>query len=78
MTDRNKITEIISNVLRQNNGRTVIFNIVTKNNSRIDGLLFKEIRDKLYFASINGASLIIDPDEIKEIRYYAYGGGIRE
>jgi len=72
MTDRNKITEIISNVLRQNNGRTVIFNIVMKNNARIDGLLFKEIRDKLYFASTNGASLIIDPDEIKEIRYYAY------
>ena len=72
MADRNKITEIISNVLRQNNGRTVVFNIVMKNNARIDGLLFKEMRDRLYFASVNGTSLIINPDEIKEIRYYAY------
>jgi len=72
-TDRNQITKIIKNVLEQNSGKAVVFNIITKDRVKIDGLIFKEMSDKLLFRGINGISLAIDPDEIKEIRYYAYG-----
>ena len=73
--DRNQITKIIKNVLGQSGGKTIIFNIVMRNRVKIDGLIFKEVGDKLLFTSLNGSSLIIDPNEIKEIRYYAYERG---
>jgi len=74
-TDMNQITKIINNVLGQNGGKKIIFNIVMKNNVRVDDLIFKEVGNKLFFTSLNGASLIIDPNEIKEIKYYAYEHG---
>jgi len=73
--DRNQITKIIKNVLGQSGGKTIIFNIVMRNRVKIDGLIFKGVGDKLLFTSFNGSSLIIDPNEIKEIRYYAYERG---
>jgi len=74
-TDSNQITKIIKNVLGQNSGKRIIFNIIMKNRVRIDGVIFKEVGDKLFFTSLNGASLIINPNEIKEIKYYAYEQG---
>jgi len=52
-----------------------LFNLVTKDKAKISDLIFEEAGDRLVFRTTNGILFIIEPDEIEEIKYYAYGNG---
>jgi len=52
-----------------------LFNLVTKDRAKIDDLTFEEAGDRLVFRTTTGILFIIEPEEITEIKYYAYGNG---
>jgi len=53
----------------------VLFNLVTKDRARINDLTFEDAGDRLVFRTATGILFIIEPEEIAEIKYYAYGNG---